>query len=115
MGDSNHTTHERALTVEDDITVVFHRADSHSTNSGGDHDECGDHDERTAERIHLQSNRRVSCDYDDGDAQETEKDIGGEHSQEDSQRNRLCPAAFCVGSKPTSREESAREGRRPVR
>lgn len=113
MGDCNHTAHEQVLTAEDDITVVFHKVDSHGITSGGDHDECGDHDERTAERIHLQSNCRLSCDYkDDGDAQETDKDRGRKHSREDGERIRLCPPAFCVRSEPASVEESAREGRR---
>lgn len=115
MGDCHHTTHERALTSEDDITVVFHKVDSHGINSsGGDHDECGVDDERAAERIHLRSNCRVSCDYDDDDdddARETETERGGEHSPEDCERKRLCPPAFCVRSKPASREESALEGR----
>ncbi|XP_076615281.1 solute carrier family 35 member G1 isoform X1 [Chaetodon auriga] len=110
MGDCNHCTHERALSVEDDITVVFHKvdSDSHGTNSGGDdHDECGD-DDRTAERIHLRGNCRVSCGYDD-DAPDTEEGRGSENSTEDSGKNRLCPPAFCVRSKPATREESARE------
>ncbi|XP_035514514.1 solute carrier family 35 member G1 [Morone saxatilis] len=109
MGDCNHCTHERALSVEDDVTVVFHKVDSHGSNSGSDdHDECGK-DERTAERIHLQSNCRVSCDY-DGDAEETEEARGREHPPEGSERNALCPPAFCVRSEPATREESAREG-----
>lgn len=114
MGDCNHCTHERALSVEDDITVVFHKVDSHGKNSGGgadDHDECGD-DERTAERIHLQSNCRVSCDYDDEDGVEEEEARGSENSPEGSEKKTLCPPAFCVRSKPASREGSAREGRR---
>lgn len=108
MGDSNHT----ALTAEDDITVVFRTADSHRADSDGDHDECGDHDERTAERIHLRSSCRVSCDCGDGDARGTQNDVGGEPSPGDGERNRLCPGACCVRSKATSRQESAREGRR---
>ncbi|XP_018554288.1 solute carrier family 35 member G1 [Lates calcarifer] len=110
MGDCNHCTHERALSVEDDITVVFHKVDSHGKNSGGadDHDECGD-DERTAERIHLQSNCRVSCDYDDEDGVEEEEARGSENSPEGSEKKTLCPPAFCVRSKPASREGSARE------
>ncbi|KAM9336655.1 solute carrier family 35 member G1 [Symphorus nematophorus] len=115
MDDCNHCTHERAvLSGEDDITVVFHKVDSHhGLNSGcDDHDdECGD-DDRTAERIHLQRNCRVSCDYGDDDAEEEQEEArGGENSQEGSERNALCPPAFCVRSEPTaSREESARQG-----
>nr|XP_046233139.1 solute carrier family 35 member G1 [Scatophagus argus] len=112
MGDRNHTTHDRTLSVEDDITVVFHKVDSHGINSGGDHDE---HDERTAERIHLKSSCRVSCrdddDDDDGDddAQETEEARGSENSRESMTKKRLCPSAFCVRGKPAAQEESAHE------
>lgn len=111
MGDCNHCAHERALSVEDDITVVFHKVDTHGTNSGDDHDDVcggGDDDERTAERIHLQNNCRVACDYGD-DAEEEAR--GSEDSPEGSERKTLCPPTFCVGSEPVSREESAREGR----
>ncbi|XP_038591521.1 solute carrier family 35 member G1 [Micropterus salmoides] len=109
MGDCNHCAHERALSVEDDITVVFHKVDTHGTNSGDDHDDVcggGDDDERTAERIHLQNNCRVACDYGD-DAEEEAR--GSEDSPEGSERKTLCPPTFCVGSEPVSREESARE------
>lgn len=107
MGDCNHCTHERALSAEDDITVVFHKvdSDSHGTNSGGDDDD------RAAERIHLRSNCRVPCGYDD-DAPETEEERGSDNSPEDSGTERLCPRAFCVRGEPATREESAREGRR---
>lgn len=108
MGDCNHRTHERPLSAEDDITVVFHKVDSHVINSGDDHDESGD-DERTAERIHLRSNCRVSCDC-DGDAQEPAEATGGEISPEGSEKKALCLPAFCVSGEPASREESAREG-----
>ncbi|XP_070783664.1 solute carrier family 35 member G1 [Enoplosus armatus] len=107
MGDCNHCTHERALSVEDDITVVFHKVDSHGTNRGDDHDECGD-DERAAERIHLQSSCRVACDYYEDDAEEEAR--GRENSPEGSEKKTRCPRAFCVGSEPAPREESAREG-----
>lgn len=107
MGDCNHCAHERALSAEDDITVVFHKVDSHGTND--EHDECGD-DERSAERIHLHTNCRVSCDYDDDDDDAEEK--GGDGSPDGSGKRTLCPLAFCVRSEPASREESAREGRR---
>ncbi len=112
MGDCNHCTHERPFSAEDDITVVFHKVDSHVTNSGDDHDECGE-DERTAERIHLQSNCRLSCYY-DGDAPEMAEARGGENSPEGGVRKALCPPAFCVSSSSSSEPasgESAREGR----
>ncbi|XP_039991565.1 solute carrier family 35 member G1 isoform X2 [Xiphias gladius] len=110
MGDCNHCTHERALSGEDDITVVFHKVDSHGQNSGGDdHDECGD-DERTAERVRLHANCRVSCGYDDDDAAGSEEARGGENSLEGGEKKTLCPPAFCVGGQPASREASAREG-----
>lgn len=107
MGDCNHRTHERPLSAEDDITVVFHKVDSHVIDGNDDHDECGD-DERTAERIHLRGNCRVSWDC-DGDAQETSGARGGEISPEGSEKKALCPPAFCVSGEPASREESARE------
>ncbi|KAM6963849.1 solute carrier family 35 member G1 [Tautogolabrus adspersus] len=106
MGDCNNCTHERALTVEDDITVVFHKVESHGRNSGDDHDESGD-DERTTERIHLRNN----CHGYDEDAEEKEKERGSENSQEDGKKKKtLCPLAFCVRNEPASQEESAREG-----
>ncbi|XP_044034735.1 solute carrier family 35 member G1 [Siniperca chuatsi] len=105
MGDCNHCTHERALSVEDDITVVFHKVESHGINRGEDHDECGD-DERTSERIHLQTNCRVACDYDDDE----EEARGSGNSLEGSEKKTLCSPAFCVRSEPASRDESAREG-----
>uniref|UniRef100_UPI0037E748F5 solute carrier family 35 member G1 n=1 Tax=Semicossyphus pulcher TaxID=241346 RepID=UPI0037E748F5 len=108
MGDCNNCTHERALSVEDDITVVFHKVDSHGINNGDDHDESGD-DERTAERIHLRSNCRG---YDDdaeekGEARRSDNSPEGE--EEEKKKNTLCPPAFCVRSEPASREENARE------
>lgn len=122
MGDCNHCTHERALTVEDDITVVFHKVDSHGYgNDDGDDDHDGDEergggggdeDERAAERIHLRANCRVSCERDGGDAEETEEDAttgGSENSPEGGEGSALCPPAFCVRRQPLSREESARE------
>ncbi|XP_041671418.1 solute carrier family 35 member G1 [Cheilinus undulatus] len=104
MGDCNNCTHERALTVEDDITVVFHKVDSH----GDDHEESGD-DEGTAERIHLRSN----CRGNDDDAQEKEEEGGSETSQEggeEKKKKTLCPPTFCIRGKPASREQNAREG-----
>lgn len=105
------------MTVEDDITVVFHKVDSHGFDDGGD----GDHDEedeRAAERIHLRANCRVSWERDGGDAEGTEEATaaaaatagGSERSPEGGEGNALCPPAFCVRGEPASRGESAREG-----
>lgn len=112
MGDCNHCTQQRPLSVVDDITVVFHKVDSHGKNSGGG-DECGD-DERTAETIHLQSNCRVLCSYDDddegdgdGDAEETRRSGS---SPQGTEKRALCPPAFCVRDEQSSREGSAHEG-----
>lgn len=93
------------MSIEDGVSVVFHKVDSHDdTNSG---DESGD-DERTAARIHLQSNCHVSCDYDD----DAEGARGSDNSLEGSEKKTLCPPAFCVRSRLASRDGSAHEGRR---
>lgn len=106
MGDCDHRAHQRALSVEDGVTVVFHKVDSHGTNSGDDdHDDGGGDDERTAERIHLRNNRRVSS-GDDADADET---TGSDNSAADSGKRTLCPPAFCVRSRLASPHGSARE------
>lgn len=97
MADRNHCAHERALSLEDGVTVVFHKVDSHGTNGGGDDDDESDEDERTAARVHLQSNCRVSCDCSD-DAEEARG--GGE-------RKTLCPPAFCVRSSLAARDGDA--------
>ncbi|XP_026171297.1 solute carrier family 35 member G1 [Mastacembelus armatus] len=107
MGDCNHCAYERALSVED-ITVAFHKVDSHGQNSDDGHDEFGD-DERTAERIQLQSFNRASDGY-VGDAEETEEAGAGENSPESSEKKTLCPLTFCVTSESASREGSVREG-----
>lgn len=118
MGDCNQCAHERASSAGDDITVVFHKVGSRGRNSGGsgddDRDECGD-DERTQERIHLQSNCRVSygCDEDDDDDDgddDAEETRGSDSSPRGSDTRALCPPAFCVRDKPSSREGSAQEG-----
>lgn len=103
MGDCNHWTHERALTVPDDVTVVFHKVDSHGENSG-DLDECVE-DEHTAERIHLRSNpRRVSTSDCEDDAEGQEEATGIENSPEGSEKKTLCPPAFCIRNEPATRE-----------
>ncbi|XP_056285098.1 solute carrier family 35 member G1 [Pseudoliparis swirei] len=85
MADRNHCARERALSLEDGVTVVFHKVDSHGTNSGGGDD---DEDEHTAARI------RLSYDYSD-DAEEAR---GGERSPEGGERRTLCPPPCCVRS-----------------
>ncbi|KAM7370795.1 hypothetical protein PAMP_010316 [Pampus punctatissimus] len=97
MGDCNHCTHERALTVNDDVTVVFHKVDSHGDNS--DHVD----DERTAERVHLRSNSHLSSKCED-DAEEREEAKGSDSSPEGSEKKTLCLPAFCVRSEPASLE-----------
>lgn len=108
MGDCNHLTRERASSVGDDITVALHALDSHSTNS--EH-ECGD-DERAAERIHLQTYRRVSGSHEeDENAEESEEAGGSDTSPQGSEEAKtLCLPACCVRGKPASRRESAHEG-----
>ncbi|KAI9514188.1 hypothetical protein NQZ68_035215 [Dissostichus eleginoides] len=102
MGDWNHCERERALSIEDGVTVVFHKVDSHATNNSDDvEDDSGD-DERTTATIHLQSNCHVSCDYEDGDAEEARVNL-----PEGSTKKTLCPPSFCVRGKLASREGSA--------
>ncbi|XP_033467460.1 solute carrier family 35 member G1 [Epinephelus lanceolatus] len=110
MGDCNHCTPGRALSVEDGVTVVFHKVDSHSTNCNDDRDDDDDDngdDERTTERIHLQSNCRVSW---ENDCDAAEGEAGGrEDSPEGSEEKTLCPLVCCVRSGLASRDGSARE------
>ncbi|XP_034070410.1 solute carrier family 35 member G1 isoform X2 [Gymnodraco acuticeps] len=98
MGDWNHC--ERDLSIEDGVTVVFHKVDSHATINSDD-DDSGD-DERTTATIHLQSNFHVSCDYEDGDAEEARA-----NSPEGITKKTLCPPTFCVRGKLASQEGSA--------
>ncbi|CAG12624.1 unnamed protein product [Tetraodon nigroviridis] len=95
MGDRSNSTQDRALTVEDDITVVLQKV----SHSGSDSDD--DQGERTAARIHLQ--RRESHEHDDGDA-------GGTRAEADDQRRKRprCPPGLRVRGDSAS----AREGRR---
>ncbi|KAK5905972.1 hypothetical protein CgunFtcFv8_001876 [Champsocephalus gunnari] len=101
MGDWNHCERERALSIEDGVTVVFHKVDSHATINSDDDDDSGD-DERTTATIHLQSNCHVSCDYEDGDAEEARA-----NSPEGITKKTLCPPTFCVRGKLASQEGSA--------
>lgn len=95
MGDRSNSTQDRALTVEDDLTVVLHKVGRNGSDSFDDHDECGGQGERSTERIHLQ--RRESHEHDGGDAWRTRREAGGDHSPEDKQRKGpCCPRAFCV-------------------
>uniref|UniRef100_A0A8C6STK2 Solute carrier family 35 member G1 n=1 Tax=Neogobius melanostomus TaxID=47308 RepID=A0A8C6STK2_9GOBI len=105
MGDCNHREHERALTLEDGITVAFHKVDSHDTNSGHEDDECND--EETAQTLPLQEE---STDPSRGDAAEEDAQKGNHRSQENRQKKTLCPPAFCVrGKTSSSRREHALE------
>ncbi|XP_068161019.1 solute carrier family 35 member G1 isoform X2 [Antennarius striatus] len=109
MGDCNLIAGERA-SFRKDVLLVFNKVDSREKNNGGDHDECGDRGEGTAERIPLQSNCRVSCDYDQ-DAPETEEAQGGsENSPESNEKEKLYPPTLCVRGKPASPEENGGEG-----
>lgn len=109
MGDRSNSTQDRALSVEDDITVVLHKVTRKGSDSGDVHDECGGQGERAAERIHLQ--RRESREHDAGDARTTRRASGGDHSPEDSQRKRLCPRTLCVRGEPASPREGTRAAR----
>lgn len=119
MGDCNHCTHERALSVEDDVTVAFHKVDSHDNNGSSsrncynreEHSGGADEDERTAERILLRSHVSCDCDGDDVEEREEEEEDarGGENSLEGSEEKTLCPPVFCVRRDPASREGGACE------
>lgn len=107
MGDCNHCAHERPLTVEDGVTVVFHKVDSHVQ----DEDDDRDH-----ERIHLHRNSNVSSRWndddvegDDDDAEETTRKHG---SPEGGVEERLCPPASCVTA-TSARKESDQPKRCP--
>lgn len=116
MGDvRNHSAHERPLSADDDITVVFHKVDSRDNNRGGSSSGDHDDDERPAERLRLQRSRgdQEEEEEEEKDARRTETERGGGHSPEDGERKRLfCQPASCVSSEPTSTEERAREGNR---
>ncbi|XP_005471306.1 solute carrier family 35 member G1 [Oreochromis niloticus] len=104
MADCNHCTHERALSVEADVTVAFYKVDSHDKNSAYDRQEPGTND-RAPERIHLRSNGQASCEYDDedDDDEQLEGARGRGNSLESSGEEKTsCPPAFCVRSKPPS-------------
>lgn len=109
MGDRNHCEHQRALTLEDGITVAFHKVDSHDTNEHGEY-ECTDED--TVQTVPL---RRDSPEPSGGDAA-AEEEQRKHRSQENRQKKTLCPPALCVrgnasssSTSSSSRRESARE------
>lgn len=105
MGDCNHCEHERALTLEDGITVAFHKVDSHDTNN--DHGDYECNDEETAQTLPLQGG---STDPSGDDAADEDEQRGNHRSQENRQKKTLCPPAFCVrGKTSSSRRESAPE------
>ncbi|XP_028287955.1 solute carrier family 35 member G1 [Parambassis ranga] len=113
MGDCNHCAPERALSIEDDVTVVFHKVDSHDKNSSGGGYERGGRsaDGGTAEeRIHLRSHASLGYDDENDDDAEKEEARKRENSLEGGEKETLCLPAFCVRGKHASREESAREG-----
>ncbi|KAK7919591.1 hypothetical protein WMY93_010875 [Mugilogobius chulae] len=109
MGDCDHSEHERALTLEDGITVAFHN-DSHDTNHSED---CECFDEETAQTRPLQSGSTVSGSCEDA-AEEKDETRGKQRTPERCQKKSLCPPAFCVRGKTSSlsssRRESAPEG-----
>lgn len=111
MGDCNHCSHERALIIEDGITVAFRKVDSHAKNNDDDGDGgCECCDEETAQRLPLQNNSAVlSTCGDDAAEEDTEETRGSDSSPEDNEEKTLCPLAFCVRGKASSRNESAPE------
>ncbi|XP_054454777.1 solute carrier family 35 member G1 isoform X2 [Anoplopoma fimbria] len=82
MGDRNHLSHHRALSLEDGASVVFHKVGSSGSGSGGEEsgssggEESGS-DERTEATIYLQGNNNCN----------------------DGQKTTLCPPACCVRSR----------------
>lgn len=106
MADCNHCTHERALSVEDDVTVAFYKVDSHDKNSAYDRQEPGTND-RAPERIHLRSKGRASCEYDEeegGDDDEQLEGARGNSLESSGEEKTSCPPAFCVRNKSPSPE-----------
>lgn len=103
MGDCNHCAHERTLTAEDGVTVVFHKVDSHVRSTDDDRDE-----ERSAERVHLHRNCTESGWNDDEEEEEDDEDAEETRRKHSSPEGgvdtRLCPPASCVT------DTSARKG-----
>ncbi|XP_020792360.1 solute carrier family 35 member G1 [Boleophthalmus pectinirostris] len=113
MGDCNHSEHERALTLEDGITVAFHKVDSHDTNDDGD---CECFDEETAQTRPLQGDSTASSGCDDATGEEKET-RGNHRAPENRQKKTLCPPAFCVRAKTSSprRERAPEDTEKPKR
>lgn len=107
MGDCNHREHERALTLEDGITVAFHKVDSHDTNNEHEDYECENED--AIQTLPLQEEH---CDP-SGDAVEEDEQRGNHCSQENRQKKTLCPPAFCVRGKTSSSSSSSRKESEP--
>ncbi|XP_005928207.1 solute carrier family 35 member G1 [Haplochromis burtoni] len=115
MADCNHCTHERALSVEDHVTVAFYKDDSHDKNSAYDRQEPGTND-RAPERIHLRSKGRASCEYDeeeDDDDDEQLEGARGNSLESSGEEKTSCPPAFCVRNKSPSPEGPEKPNRCP--
>ncbi|XP_041828992.1 solute carrier family 35 member G1 [Melanotaenia boesemani] len=110
MGDCNHCTHDRALTVEDDVAVLFHKVVSHDKQSCHEHEDELGSDERTEERVHLRSNSlHVDDAEDNGEARRRE------NSLESSEKETLCLPALCVRSRHASSPEGRAREEKPKR
>lgn len=97
MGDrSNSTQQDRALTLEDDITVVLQKVSRNSSDSDGDHNEG----ELTAERIHLRE-------HDDADAEGTRREADGDSLSDERRTRPCCPRVFHVRGEPASAHEGS--------
>lgn len=101
MGDCNHCEHEGALTLDDGVTVAFHKVDNHDTNT--DHGDYDSIDEESAQRLPLQREAEHS-----GDAAEEAEPRGKHRSQEKLQEETLCPPALCVRGKTSSSSRGER-------
>lgn len=109
MGDSHHCE-QRALTLEDGITVAFHKVDSHDTNP--EHEELGEYgctDEDTAQTLPL---RREDTEALGGDAAAEKERARNHHAPENCPEKTLCPPAFCVRASTSSSSSSRRDGAR---
>ncbi|MEQ2184984.1 hypothetical protein GOODEAATRI_013546 [Goodea atripinnis] len=92
---------ERALTVEDDVTVAFHKVVSHDNQSrfcNDQEEDALDDVEQTEETVHL----RTNC-FKDEDAEEEQGARGSETVLEGGGKETLlCLPAFCVRGKKTA-------------
>lgn len=114
MGDRNHCEHERALTLEDGITVAFHKVDNHDTNNDHEDYDCNDEEKAQSQALQGQSTEPSG-----GDAAEEDEQSGNHRAQENRQKKTLCPPAFCVRGKTSSsslrRESAPEESEKPKR